>query len=223
MMRLFSWVLFVIATVLAFSLPGNAALISVTGPNSLLGDPAAIISAPADITDSGAFNTAMQGFDELQDVVLPRDIMTDQGVIPAGTTVRSHMIFLKRANALVPSNNNQANVQWTFDGWVIGVMSDRHGSYELASTDVLGVTATTTYPTGTSYPGRGLKGNFGPSGPNDGYAISGNTLSVSMKVTQPGDWIRVVTSDVPVPSSIILFGTALVGLVGLRRKQLNNS
>jgi hypothetical protein len=40
-----------------------------------------------------------------------------------------------------------------------------------------------------------------------------------MVVTEPGDWIRVVTvSEVPVPAALWLFAPALMGFLGLRRK-----
>jgi hypothetical protein len=38
-------------------------------------------------------------------------------------------------------------------------------------------------------------------------------------VTEPGDWIRVITaSAVPVPAAVWLFGTALLGFIGMSRK-----
>jgi len=40
-----------------------------------------------------------------------------------------------------------------------------------------------------------------------------------MEVTEPGDWIRVITaSAVPIPAAIWLFGSALLGFVGMRRR-----
>ena len=53
----------------------------------------------------------------------------------------------------------------------------------------------------------------------DGYVINGLLLNLRMEVTEPGDWIRVITaSAVPVPAALFLFGPALLGFMGLRRK-----
>ena len=115
---------------------------------------------------------------------------------------------------------NTNAVTFTFDGLILGVMSDRGGTLEAASSSFLGA-AGTTYP--GAFGARGMEG--GPLDglfDNDWYATSGMSIRLGMRVTEPGDWIRVVTvSAVPVPASMLLFGTALAGLGGLsaRRKR----
>ena len=54
---------------------------------------------------------------------------------------------------------------------------------------------------------------------NDGYTlVSSNQLCVGMFVSQPGDWIRVVTAtQVPVPASLPLLLAGFGGFGLLRR------
>jgi len=220
-MKRFLTLLVVAGVILAAAGHANASLIGVSGPNSQLGAAPAIIAAPPDVRDDAAWNLGMEGFDEQQSVILPGNISVDgSGTILAGTLVDSHMIFLNTG----PGNNTQANshfnVTWTFDGNILGVMSDGTGSLEVASSPVLGA-AGTIYP-GVPFGARGLEGNSGPGGPfpNDGYTISGNTLSigVGMSVTEPGDWIRVVTAPIPAPGALLL-GSLGMGLVGWMRRR----
>jgi hypothetical protein len=104
------------------------------------------------------------------------------GSIAMGTHVNSHMIFL---NSLGTAALSYANVVWTFDGIILVVMSNGNGSFEVNSSFELG-------NSGTNYPmapfnARGLEGN-------DSYVVAGNQITVNMLVTEPGDWIRVVTA-----------------------------
>jgi hypothetical protein len=103
-------------------------------------------------------------------------------------------------------------VVWTFDGPVLMVFSDIGGTGEASTNALLGL-PTTTYP--GAFANRGLE-------TNDGFMVSGNTLSVWMQVTEPGDWIRVVTrGECGVPDSgqtLGLFGLALAGLAAACRK-----
>lgn len=156
-----------------------------------------IIAAPADVRDDapGAENDHQQAFNERQNIVLTSAVDIDGGgSIAAGTLVSSHMIFLNTAG---PVFAEDLSVTWTFSDEVIGVMSNTAGTREADSTDQLGAV-------GTTYPGafslRGLESN-------DGYTVVGNTITVSMSVTEPGDWMRVVTAPTP--------GSALLGMIGL--------
>ena len=188
----------------------SASITNVTGPDSSMHSAAQIIAAPDDVLDDGTTNTCMQGFDEAQDVVLNNSYAVDKymgtnapGTIAAGTKVDSHMIFL---NSYGTDRLTHNNVVWTFDGVILGVMSNASGSHEYASTNELGADGT-LYETSMS--ARGLEGG-------DSYSISGNQLTITMVVTEPGDWIRVVTASpiaVPAPGALLLstLGTAVVG------------
>lgn len=179
----------------------NGSLWAVSGPSSSFGTVPAIIAAPPSALDASVTNTGMQGFNEKQGILTSAVYSIDGGSIPIRTLVDSHMIFLN-APTKVPSLTH-TGVDWTFSRPIIGVMSNYNGSYEVASTPQLGA-AGTAYP-GT-YSARGMEGGDWYS-----FAAGSNMLRVNMYVSQPGDWIRVVTSGpvVPVPGSVLL------GILGL--------
>jgi hypothetical protein len=204
----------------AFSLSAQAALIGVSVPNSSAGTSAAIIGAPSDVLDDFVFNTGMQGFDEAQGVVTSTSHAVDGGgLISAGTQVDSHMIFLNSQGSGALSH---FSVVWTFAAPILGIMSDRNGSLETASTFELGAPGT-NYPA-SAFGARGLEGNDGSGTgpfPSDGYALlDPYSLRVGMSVTEPGDWIRVVTasSEVPTPGVLALLAAGLLGIFGVHRR-----
>jgi len=214
-----------IASVLSAT-SASALLVSVSTNTANTGDQAEILAPPpSQVMDATEYNTAQQGFDEQQYYLLTEDLQLDGAVtIAAGTTVHSHMIFLNRENDSSPNHIAHNNVEWTFSHEVLGVMSDTNGSLEGASSPFLGATGV-RYPTAFTPGGAGVNGEIfdfrGMEGGGDGYSlINPYVLSVSMYVTQPGDWIRVITA-VPLPAALPLYGAgvALLGFMGWRRRK----
>lgn len=203
---------FAVAMVLAAS-SVSAAVVDVSGPMSSLGGAPSIIAAPAMVEFSGVTNTAQQGFDEAQDVTLPSAIATDQGTIRSGRVVDSHMIFFnKLPSQTMPDADFHQNVVWRFDKRIIGVMSDEFGALEFASTPILGAPGTTYQDPIRRFRGMEERGDF--------YMISGKTLDVTMTIVPTaGDWIRVVTSEVPVPAAFPMLAGAIAGLGLLARRR----
>lgn len=146
-----------------------------------------IIVAPTSVIDDppGAVNDHQQAFSESQNVTLPDNVVVDSGFIAAGTVVDSHMIFLNTEGTAI---TRDTGVVWTFDGNIIGVMSDQDGNLEAASNMILG-SPVTTYP--GSLAARGMEMGTGVN--SDSYKVTANQISVDMIVSEPGDWIRVIT------------------------------
>lgn len=181
---------------------------------------AALVSGPdiiaaVSVQEDSPTNNHQQAFNEKQAVFLNSAINVDGGTIAAGQTVDSHLIFLNSQGGTFV-NDRQT---WGFDGQILGVMSQQNGGM-LAATNSLFAAFGDYFTTGSTLPfnAAGLEQNNILSG--DGYIINGLLLDLRMRVTEPGDWIRVITaSAVPIPAAIFLFAPALLGFIGLRRKQ----
>ena len=143
----------------------------------------------------------MQGFNEAQDVRTTQNYAVDGGIIPAGTVVDSHMIFFNTQGLTVGIHRE---VVWTFDQPIIGVMTESNGSAEAISSFELGAPGTnyTAPVTGCGkaapFRNRALEGQSlcdpdASGAAIDGYVVNGSEIKVCMFVTEPGDWIRVVT------------------------------
>jgi hypothetical protein len=208
--------------------PATAAITGVAGglsfgTGSAGGTPASIIAAPPDVLNSAVTNTGMQGFNEAQGVTTTVAHGVDGGgTIAVGTRVDGHMIFL---NSEGDARLGHLNTVWTFDGIILRVISGDDGLLESASSFERGAPGTNfaTGPGAAPFPFRGLE-SFSGTGAGDGYQIpgGGTQLRVSMLVSNPGDWIRVITSPspVPVPGAAWLFASALgaLGYLGRQRR-----
>jgi len=126
----------------------NGALIGVSGDPSSFSIAPEIIDAPYHVLDDLTFNIGMQGFDEIQGFTTTVRHIHDYGVIEAGTLVDSHMIFLNSPGDLLITHYN---VDWTFSGNIIGVMSDSSGIFEADSSFELG-NPDTNYTTPFTFP-----------------------------------------------------------------------
>jgi hypothetical protein len=179
---------------------------SVAGPPSSSGTLPAIIAAPASTLDDATNNTGMQGFTEVEDFLTTVAHAHDYGSIPAGTLVDSYMLFLDPTGG---TPTTHADVVWTFDHAILGVMSDEGGLLELASAEL-------DRP-GTAYPVASFANRGFEAANIDSYTVAGNQITVSMGASTPGDWIRVVT-EVPVPGAVLL-GILGLGAAGLKLRK----
>jgi hypothetical protein len=193
---------------------------SVSGPASSLGAFPVIIAPPSDVLDQCVTSAGQVGFQEAQGVITPSAFAADDKiVIPAGTLVDSHMIFFNRQLETFDDVSKHSDVVWAFKRRIIGVMSDMHGNLEAASTSALGAPGTNYSlpatascvpfgPIGAApYTARGLdttQAGFPythlpclaqpPDASYDCYTVeTPTTIRVRMELTQPGDWIRVIT------------------------------
>lgn len=125
----------------------------------------------------------LYAFTERQNVAVTAGLVFDLGAsLAAGTPVNSHYVFF---DALT---NTRVNGHVDFDGVILGLF---HTSAAQQATDYLGA-ANVTY----LYPrrARGLE-------PTDDFvSFNGNRLTVDLLSSNPGDYIRVLTS-VAVPGS----------------------
>lgn len=188
----------------------SAVVVSAVGASEYLG-PLTHISnnSPGDTSQYLYFN-------ESQGVTLGAALTTDQGTIAAGSIVDSHMVFLNRDD----TNSGTANLvdldaEFTFSGRILGTMSDRNGAARMVPSDFLG--GIFTYD---NFNARGLEttGTYA-----DTFQIGGandTSLFAQFNVTQPGDWMRVVTvSSVPLPAGALLMASGLAGFAAMRRRK----
>ena len=194
-------VLALFAGLLAVS-AARATIISVAGSGVIIAPPALIGN------NDNPLSTAQQGFNERQGVLLVGPLAVDGGAIAGGNAVDSHMIFFNQSGQVSLSTL----ATWTFSGSILGVMSDLNGTLEAGSSAFLGSPTTLGYPAPGGFSSRGME-------TNDSYIIAGNTLTVRMNITQPGDWIRVITRATPEGGTAGLMLAAALSVLAIFRRR----
>jgi hypothetical protein len=198
------------SVIIATTAAAQAAITGGTGSTS-------VIPAPASVARHALeSNTQVWAFDEVQNFVLPVDLIVDitavglvdasgdltPGVIPAGTVVSSH--FLHSDPETETASTYEGTV--TFDRIIVGIIVNRE---PIALTDGLLGNPATTYTDSTS---RGLE--LG----NDRVRLNVGRFSINYRFVTSGstDDIRVITV---VPGASTAAGAAMAGLCVLRRRR----
>jgi hypothetical protein len=175
---------------------------------------------PTEISEDKPTNTEIQGYNEIVGYTLLDNLGVDENIIGGddadgwlskGTLVDSHVLFLNTA-----SGGADQTVTVTFSERILGVMTDTNGSLMFASDAILG--GPVSY---VSLPGDDYSGNRGLEGADYIRKINDFSFELRMVVTEPGDWIRVVTvSEVPLPAGVwlLMAGVGALGVAKRRRK-----
>lgn len=171
------------------------------------------------IGDDNQQNNNLYAFNEDQNIVLTPstgavsvDFCADSsvcgsGLLPIGTTVASHYVFLD------PVSTQVFKGTVTFDAPILAVMDSKNN---MAASDFL-INNNITY----------LSDNLRGLESADSYSVSGATITLSFQASSPGDYIRVLTAFSPVadavlpgPGAILLLGFGIAGLALGRRKKI---
>ena len=199
------------ATASATTVVANASVVSTTcvgvgGGSCTLH----IISAPAHVGNDFLVNQGLPAhviFDEMQNVTLSNPLVTDTGIIAAGTRVDSEFYAVNSVNG------GTVNTTATFSGKVLGVVYQDASLALFAASDFLGAPGTTYTESTCSACGfeAGIdKINF----------ILGDTVGFHNSFGEPGDFARVIVAATPLPATLPLLASGL-GVMGYfaRRKK----
>lgn len=201
-----------------------AALVVACSHGAILGTFAQVtqIAQPADAQLDVLTTTSFAYcWNEVQDVALSQNVWVNAFApgnyaspgsltntqIAQGTFVRSHFIHFDAP----PGGSGAIQGFVKFDRPIIGVIVlNTPGFRHLDDSDFLG--APTLFTSGSDFRGMEMT--------NDSFTItaSGDTLQFSMGISQPGDFIRVLTEgDVPAPGALALAGFSMLALNRRRR------
>jgi hypothetical protein len=157
-------------------------------------------------------NTDIFIFDEVQNFLLASDLSVDfggsGGVISAGTVISSHFVHKDTLSGTVTLSGTAA-----FNGIILGIIASPNNLD--ASDPTLGL-AGTSYPTGLDRRGTQTAGEVG-----DSISFVDDTLTLTSATSSRPDQLRVITaaSAVPVPQALWLFGSGLLGMIGIPRRK----
>ena len=218
-------------TFLFFTGNSWAAIVSTTGMT--------VISAPTSV-EPGQLesNTTVWAFTEQQSYTLTTDLAVDEvvstsatGLLAAGTEIDSYFFHVDPVgDSGLAADGVEISGTVTFDTKILGLIwtgvpcpNNCPTSFMyLDASDYLGAPST-TYPTGGL--GRGLEVEEQYTWTRDFITLSsdGYSLTTLSSAAAPlySDQLRVITaSAVPLPMSVWLLGSGLIGLVGFGRKRL---
>lgn len=202
------------ATVCAVSVLASAA--SAATITSLDANGEVLATAPTSVTNAAPVNSPLiQGFNEqtgvslLNNLTMENYTAADTSAV-LGTVVDSHMFFINQESGK-PDPLVTTTAEFSFSETILGVITSLTG---LDNTDSIFGASGTTYEAG--FTARGLEGN-------DAVSFSGNTLTLTFAITQPGDWVRVITASsvpaVPLPAGAPLLLAGLGAFGWMRRRQ----
>lgn len=176
------------------------------------------IITPTVIGEDDPTNTTIEGYNEIVGYELLADLQVDKnfiggddadGWLSKGTLVDSHVLFLN-----TKTGSADVTVTVKFSEKILGVMTDIAGTLMKASDSFLG--GPVSY---VSYAGYGS--NRGLESNDFITKIDDYSFKLRMQVSEPGDWIRVVTvSEVPLPAGVwlLMAGVGALGVAKRRRK-----
>ena len=227
-------ILTLICTLLVtFSNTAYTAIISTTGDITLIGSPVSV--EPGQLESS----TNIFTFAEQQSFALTSNLSVDlntstmsTGTISSGTTVNSYFIHsdpIGDSSSSVDVVNFSGTV--TFDTEIIGLIwtgatcADPCPSSPeyLDASDFLGA-AGSIYPTGGMGRGYEMDDYYAVKLTQDFISLSADlkTLSIDLSASTPlrSDQLRIITATVvPIPAAFWLFGSGLLGLLGVARRK----
>lgn len=221
-MKIRKYCILVLGTVSAFYTFNTSATL-IGFPNCTGANACTITNSPPNPVTQDPNDGILLAWDEVQNFTLTQNLRVDRVfdstasfvtsdgfggfIIAAGTIVSSHYFQWD------PGNGSSSRVDATIatDSQAFAFITT---DQKLFGSDFLGLAS-------IDYNDFGLRGLE----INDTTNFNGDFVNISWNASSPGDWTRMITAFspaavVPVPAAVWLFGSGLLGLVGIaRRKQ----